>query len=106
MIPGAVITYTITVTNGATGSQADNVSITDSLAAEIAAGRLAFNTQFNDGVTITCVGGEGIVVNGGCKTNTNADGDGANFAANTVTVSGLTIPLSSSAEIKFQVVVQ
>ncbi|OGW34169.1 MAG: hypothetical protein A2X58_10970 [Nitrospirae bacterium GWC2_56_14] len=111
MIPGAVITYTITVTNGATGSQADNVSITDSLAAEIAAGRLAFNTQFNDGVD-GCGAGSGIVVVGGlptpCKTNTN-DGDGADFglsAADTVTVSGLTIPLSSSAVIKFQVVVQ
>jgi len=105
MIPGAVITYTIRVTNGATGSPATNVSITDSLAAEIGAGRLAFNPVFNDG-TDNCA--EGIVVNNACKTNTN-DGDGADFglsAANTVTVTGLTIPLSSSAEIKFQVVVQ
>jgi uncharacterized repeat protein (TIGR01451 family) len=110
MIPGAVITYTITVANGAAGSPATNVTITDSLAAEIAAGRLAFNTQFNDGVD-ACGVGSGIVVVGDptpCKTNTN-DGDGADFglsAANTVTVSGLAIPLSSSAVIKFQVVVQ
>jgi hypothetical protein len=108
MIPGAIITYTITVTNGAAGSQADNVTITDSLAAEIGAGRLAFNTQFNDGVD-ACGAGSGIVVVGGlpipCKTNAN-DGDGVYFTADTVTVSGLTIPLSSSAVIKFQVIVQ
>lgn len=105
MIPGAVITYTITVTNGATGSAATNVSITDSLAAEISAGRLAFNTAFNDG-TNSCA--EGIVVNSVCNTNGGGD-DNADFGAttaNTVTVSGLTIPLSSSAVIKFQVVVQ
>jgi hypothetical protein len=107
MIPGAVITYTITVTNGAAGSPATNVAITDSLNAEIIAGRLAFNTTFVDGAN-TCVGLQGIVVNTVCKTNTN-DADGADFglsAANTVTVNGLTINLSSSAVIKFQVVVQ
>lgn len=108
MIPGAIITYTITVTNGATGSQADNVSITDSLNAEILAGRLALNPQFNDGVD-SCLGAtEGIVVDNVCKTTGGGD-DNADFGAttaNTVTVTGLTIPLSSFAEIKFQVIVQ
>jgi hypothetical protein len=67
---------------------------------------LAFNTQFNDGVTTTCVAGEGIVVNGACKTNTNGDADGANFNSNIVTANGLTINSPGSAIIKFQVIVQ
>jgi hypothetical protein len=109
MIPGAVITYTVTVSNAAGGSNATSVAITDSLNAEIVAGRLAFATQFNDGVN-SCDADYGIVVVGDptpCKTNTN-DGDGADWnitAGNTVTVTGLTVNAGSSKTIKFQVII-
>jgi hypothetical protein len=112
-IPGAVITYTITVTNAPGGAMATNVTIADSLAAEV--GRIAFATQYNDGVN-ACAAGLGIVVDGDgpggaagvCKTNVGSD-DGSDFnvsAANTVTVSGLTINAGTSATVKFQVVIQ
>jgi hypothetical protein len=112
-IPGAIVTYTITVSNGAGGSDATSVSITDSLAAEIAAGHVAFNPLFNDGTGVGCnSAGYGIAVDPGtgtytCKTNLN-DIDGADFGAtpNTVTVSGLAITAGQTARIKFQVVVQ
>jgi uncharacterized repeat protein (TIGR01451 family) len=115
-IPGAVITYTITVANAAGGATATSVSIADSLNAEITSvpAHLAFATQFTD-ATNACAAGQGVVVAGGgeiaggvCKTNavdvqaiTNAD-----FTANVVNVSGLSIAGGTTATIKFQVVVQ
>jgi hypothetical protein len=83
------------------------VTISDNLNTEITAGHIAFNTAFLDGSN-NCGAGLGIVVNTVCKTNTN-DGDGADFnltGADTVTVSGLTIPAGNSATIKYQVVIQ
>lgn len=104
-VPGAIVTYTITVANGNGGATATNVTISDSLNAEIGANRLLFTTQFNDGVTPCGVAGQGIVVNGACRTNAG-DGDNADFGAtagNTVTASGLSIAANSSATVKFQV---
>jgi uncharacterized repeat protein (TIGR01451 family) len=106
-IPGAVITYTITVANAAGGAQATNVTLTDSLNAEIAAGRVAFATQFNDGVN-ACAAGQGIVVNGTCNSNA-ADADNGDFnvtTGNTVTVGIPSITSPGTAEVKFQVVIQ
>lgn len=113
-IPGAVVTYTITITNAAGGATATSVTIADSLNAEITSAHLAFATQFTDGTNV-CGVGSGVVVAGGgeiaggvCKTNavdaqapTNAD-----FTTNVVNVSGLSIAESTSATIKFQVVIQ
>jgi len=104
-IPGAIVTYTITITNS--GNANATVTVTDSLATQITNGYLAFNTQFNDGVN-SCAAGQGIVVDGTCKTNAN-DGDNADWnltTANTVTVTNLTVPQSSSKVVKFQVVIQ
>lgn len=106
-IPGAVITYAVTIANAAGGSTATNVTITDDLSAEIGAGRIAFRTQFDDG-SPSCAAGEGIAVSGACNTN-GADADSADWnatTANTVTVSGLTINAGASATIKYQVVIQ
>jgi uncharacterized repeat protein (TIGR01451 family) len=104
-IPGAVITYTVTVTNAAGAANATNVAITDDLSAMIGAGNIAFKTAFDDGVAPSpCAAGSGIVVNNVCKTNTG-DADGADFTANKVTVSGLTVNQGTSATIKFQVVI-
>jgi hypothetical protein len=100
-IPGAIVTYTITIANAA-GATATDVSISDSLAGE--AGRLSFNAQFNDGTS--CGALEGIFVAGGCKTNTDADGDNADFTANVLSVTGLTVPATESRVIKFQVTIQ
>jgi uncharacterized repeat protein (TIGR01451 family) len=108
-IPGAVITYTITVANGPGAATATNVTISDSLNAEITSvpAHLAFATQFTDGVN-ACAAGQGIVVNNTCNTNLS-DGDNANWnvtAANTVTAGGLTLAPNSNAVVKFQAVIQ
>lgn len=105
-IPGAVVTYTVTVSNASGGADATNVVITDDLSSMINApnGYIAFSTQFNDG-TNACAAGSGIVVNNVCKTNAS-DADGADFTAGKMTVSGLTVAQGTTATIKYQVVIQ
>jgi uncharacterized repeat protein (TIGR01451 family) len=109
-IPGAVMTYTITVSNAAGGANATNVTISDNLTGM----PVTFATQFGDG-TDTCGAGQGIVVDadgpggaaGVCNTNGGGDdnGDFGATAGSTVTVNGLTINAGTSATIKFQVTV-
>ncbi len=114
---GAVVTYTITITNASGGAQATSVSISDSLNTEIATNlSLTFRAQFNDGVTTTCGSTEGIVIDadgsgsGAAVCKTNASGDDtttfADFTSNVVNASGLTIDGGTNATIKFQVVVR
>ena len=105
-IPGAVIEYSIVVTN-TVGAQATNLTVTDSLTAESA--RLSFET---DGYAV----GKGIQVtapniNGGAALNlTNvSDGDAGDYGAtavDTVTVGGIVLSAGDQATIKFRVVVQ
>lgn len=115
-IPGAVLEYTLTISNGAGAAAATDISVSDSLNTEIATnGTIAFNTQYDS------TSGQGIVVAhpdhaGGADTEyTNAD-DGAEHGgvaadwnetgANTVTVTGITLDASESATVKFRVTVQ
>ncbi len=108
-IPGAIVEYTITIANGTGASTATNIVLTDSLNANITAGRLAFNPN-------TYAAGQGVQVtapniNGGAAQNlTNvADADAGDFnvtGANTVTVSGITLAAGQSATVKFRVTVQ
>jgi uncharacterized repeat protein (TIGR01451 family) len=101
-IPGAIMTYTITVSN-ASGATATNVTVSDNLTGM----PVTFAPHFNDGITVVCSATQGIVVNGTCKTNAGFD-DGADYnitTANTVLVSGLTVTAGTSAVIKFQVTV-
>jgi uncharacterized repeat protein (TIGR01451 family) len=112
-IPGAVITYTVTVSNAAGGSQATNVTITDIMPANV-----TFQPQFNDGTGLGCTGTLGIVVDadgpGGaapvCKENAGppGDNDGADFnvtTGNAVTATGLSINAGASATVQFQVTI-
>ena len=104
-IPGSVITYLVTINNPGT-SNATNVSIADALGAL----PVTFRTTFDDGVT-TCVGAQGIAVDPGtgtfvCRTNTNGDGDNADFTAGTVNVTNLTVNSGGlPVRIKYQVTV-
>jgi len=121
-IPGATITYIITINNSAGTSNATNVSISDnlgSLPVTFTGAVLPTAVAFNDSGSanpspIDCTASGtayGIVVNGQCFTNT-ADGAethgtvtaDANFAAGTITVSGLTVNAGTTAVIKYQVV--
>ncbi|HTG01810.1 MAG TPA: hypothetical protein VK654_14610 [Nitrospirota bacterium] len=105
-IPGAVVTYTVTITNSA-GASASNVTMTDNLNAEITANHIAFRTQFIDG-TISCAAGQGSAysINGG-TTWTCQSGTWSGGPANTLTstIPG-TIAAGGSAMIKYQVTVQ
>jgi uncharacterized repeat protein (TIGR01451 family) len=107
-IPGAVVTYTITIANAGGGEAATNVTIVDSLAAQSA--RMDFNTQFDDGtVAIPCVAGEGIVVDGICQTNVVGSpvDDQADFTANVVNVAASgSLAGGASKVIKYQVTIK
>jgi len=113
-IPGAVIEYEITVSNGAGAATATSVAVTDSLNTEITEGDVAFNTQYD------ATAAQGVVVghpdfSAGAETEyTNADDgtvngidvDWAVTTANTVTVTGIALDASESATIKFRVTIQ
>lgn len=104
-IPGAIVTYTILIENPVTSTATANaITIADSLAGEIGAGHLAFNTQFDDGVD-PCAAAEGIVIDGTCQTNASGDDD-ADFTANVVNAVGPSLAPNTSTTIKFQVTIQ
>ncbi len=108
-IPGAVVEYTIQIDNAAGGTTATNVIISDDLSTEVSNGTITFNAD-------SYGGGRGIQVtapniNGGAATAlTNApdadQGDYGDTAANTVTVTGITLNAGESATVRFQVTVQ
>jgi uncharacterized repeat protein (TIGR01451 family) len=109
-IPGAIITYTITIVNNGSGT-ATGISITD-IVNEITTGTVAFNTIYDDGST-TCTA-DGIAVKDGsekgsalCKTNAEGDDSaGFNATTNTVAATGLTLAGGQTATMAFQVVIQ
>lgn len=103
VIPGAVVTYIVTIANGASGASATSVVFNDDLSTEIGAGRIAYNTSYtgkmNDNATnITCVS-PGVLVNDVCNTN-------ASWAGNKVTVTNITVAPSSNVVIRYNVTIQ
>ncbi len=113
-IPGAVIEYTVVISNAASTATATSVAMTDSLNTEITASRLAFNIQYN------ATPGQGVSVghpdfNAGAMTEyTNANDGVVNGisvdwnvgATNTVTVSGIQLDAGESATVRFRVTIQ
>lgn len=109
-IPGAVVEYTITITNDpAAGAPATGITVSDSLDTEITAGTIAFDPD-------TYAAGQGIEVtapniNGGAATPlTNAAdvdlGDFGATSANAVTVTGIDLAAGESATVAYRVTVQ
>ena len=108
-IPGAVVEYTITITNAASASTATSVSFTDSLATEITAGTVAFQANAyaaGKGIRVTSPN-----INGGSAldlTNAGSDdqGDWNVTTTNTITVTGIQLAASEAATVKFRVQIQ
>jgi hypothetical protein len=107
-IPGAILTYTITIVNNGSGI-ATGISIQD-IVDEITTGTVVFNTLYDDGTT-TCAAAQGIAVKDGsegaavCKTNVSGD-DSADLTGITVTGAGLTLAAGETATMAFQVTIQ
>jgi hypothetical protein len=104
-IPGAVVTYMVTVTNAAGGANATNVAITDDLSAMITAGNVAFNTAFSD-ATISCAANQGSAVSTDGGSTWTCQSGTWNSGTNTLTASGLTVNAGSNVQVKYQVTVQ
>jgi hypothetical protein len=108
-IPGAVVEYTITISNASGAATASSVTFTDSLATEITAGTVAFVANAYSsgrGIRVTAPN-----INGGAaKDLTNAgsddEGDWNVTAGNTVTVTGIQVAATESATVKFRVQIQ
>ena len=109
-IPGAVIEYTITVTNGVGGATATNVNVTDDLTAEIVGGGGTEALAFLSDVYGATGDIQLTVTSGGVPTVTplteEADADAGSFTANVVGVTGVTLAGGDSAEVTFQVEIQ
>jgi hypothetical protein len=106
-IPGAVVEYTVRVVNAAGASAtATNVQISDSLAAQITAGRVAFDPNgygAGQGMRVTAPN----IAGGVATALTNAtDADQGNFTANVVSVGGITLQANQQATVTFRVVIQ
>ena len=101
-VPGAIVEYTITVTNTGT-AQATTVTIADDLSVEIGAGRIAFTPdQYSGTFDIR------LVINGGAPTDLTeaADADQGVFAANIVTVNAVTLNAGDIAVVSFRITIQ
>ena len=93
-IPGAVVEYTVTVSNAAGSAlPATSVTLTDVLP-----GTVTFRPD-------TYAVGQGISVGGTPRTNTNGDADGADFTTGTVTVTIASLAPGASTVILFRVTV-
>lgn len=114
-IPGAVVTYLITIVNN--GAQAASVlSIDDdldTLYSEIG-NTIEFKAQFDDGTALGCAGTEGIAIDNdtgsfGCQSNAD-DGDFGDWndtTANTVHAEGLSASASGgTVRLKYQVTIK
>jgi uncharacterized repeat protein (TIGR01451 family) len=103
-IPGAIVEYTVTVTNDAAATAtATNIVVTDSLDTEITAGTVSFDADgyaAGQGIRVTAPN-----INGGAaKDLTNAsDGDEGAFSVNAVTVNGIELQANESATVTFRV---
>jgi len=115
-IPGAVIQYAITISNGEGAATASSVAITDSLALEITNGHITFNPQYggdpNNGFSIshpdynsgafaeyTNIAGVESPARGGVEADWNMT------TSNVVTVTGIELDADESATIRFRVTI-
>jgi uncharacterized repeat protein (TIGR01451 family) len=106
-IPGAVVIYTVTITNSA-GAGATNVSVTDNMSALMSGANpsLAFRTPFNDGTTACAAGNDSVVsTDGGTTWTCQAGTWNAGTFTLTATVPG-TIGAGGSGIVRYQVTVQ
>lgn len=104
-IPGAVVEYTITITNGSTTQGAAGVAISDPVAATLALQQGVYNAgASNVSITVGTAATRYCVAEAGA----DANADGCNFASGTLTVDGAsaitlgTTATTNSAVVKFQ----
>lgn len=111
-IPGAVIEYTVQVDNAVGGTTVDNVTVVVNLNADIVAGRLLFNTQYNvtpaQGILASFPGFLNQEYTNAVDVNEHgtAEADWNNSAVNSVTLSGINLLAGESATLKFRVTIQ
>ena len=106
-IPGAVVEYTVTISNDAAASAAaTNVQVTDSLNAEITALTVAFDANGYGAAAGMQVTSPNIAGGVATALSNAADLDQGDFTADVVTVGGISLLAGESATVRFRVVIQ
>ena len=102
-IPGAIVEYTITISNAAGGAQADSVVVTDTLDANLAIAPDGSNYAAGKSIQLTTPN----LYGGAATALTNAsDADEATVSGQTVTVSGIVLTATQSATVKIRAQIQ
>lgn len=98
-IPGAIIEYTCTISNGAGGAQADSVVLTDTLDANLNIAPDGQNYAAGKSIQVTAPN----LYGGAATALTNAsDGDQGTVAGQAVTVNGIVLTANQSATVKIR----
>ncbi len=102
-IPGAVVEYTITISNGAGGAQADAIVLTDTLAANLTIPPTSNNFAAGRSMQITSPN----LYSGAATALTDAsDADQGTVAGQLVTVNGIVLTAGQSATVKIRAEIQ
>lgn len=104
-IPGAILEYTVTISNAAGASTASNIAVTDDLSSET---NIAYNTDAyssGNGVKVTS---PNLYSGAETELSNASDSDEGAFDGGTsiVSVTGIELTGGQSATVKFQVVIQ
>jgi len=104
-IPGAVIEYTVTISNAAGASTAANIAVTDDLSSET---NIVFKTDGYSASNGIKVQAPNLYSGAETELSNASDADEGDFNAGTkiVTVTGIELAAGESATVKFQVAIQ
>lgn len=102
-IPGAIVEYTITISNGAGGAQADAIVLTDTLAANLTIPPTSNNFAAGKSIQVTSPN----LYTGAATALTDAsDADQGTVAGQLVTVNGIVLTGGQSATVKIRAEIQ
>lgn len=102
-IPGAVVEYAITISNGAGGAQADAIALTDTLAANLTIPPTSNNFAAGKSMQVTA---PNLYAGAATALTDASDADQGTVAGQLVTVSGVVLTAGQSATVKIRAEIQ
>lgn len=102
-IPGAIVEYTITISNAAGGAQADAIVLTDTLASNLTIPPSSNNFAAGRSIEVTS---PNLYSGAATALSDISDADQGNVAGQLVTVNGIVLSASQSATVKIRAEIQ